>query len=46
MPFHAEVAMTAATEAAIQWTEDVDKALAESKKSGKPLILDFTAAPM
>jgi hypothetical protein len=46
MPFHAEVVMTAATEATIQWTEDVDKALSDSKKSGKPLILDFTAAPM
>jgi thiol:disulfide interchange protein len=30
----------------IQWKTDVDQALAESKKSGKPLILDFTAAPM
>ena len=31
---------------AIQWSEDVDKALAEARKSNKPLILDFTAAPM
>jgi hypothetical protein len=46
MLFHAEVVMTVATETTIQWTEDVDKALTESKKSGKPLILDFTAAPM
>jgi hypothetical protein len=30
----------------IPWTDDVDKALAESKMSGKPLLLDFTAAPM
>jgi hypothetical protein len=30
----------------IRWTDDVDKALAESKQSGRPLLLDFTAAPM
>ena len=30
----------------IQWTEDVDQALAKAKESGKPLLLDFTAAPM
>jgi hypothetical protein len=31
---------------ATNWTDDVDAALAESKSSGKPLLLDFTAAPM
>jgi len=31
---------------AINWKEDVDAALAEAKKSGRPLLLDFTAAPM
>jgi hypothetical protein len=30
----------------IQWKENVDEALAEAKRSGKPLLLDFTAAPM
>ena len=37
-----------ATQTAIetQWTEDVDRALSESKKSDKPVLLDFTAAPM
>ena len=30
----------------IQWTDDVDRALGEAKASGKPLLLDFTAAPM
>jgi hypothetical protein len=30
----------------IQWTDDVDGALAEAKQSGRPLLLDFTAAPM
>ncbi|HEX7193039.1 MAG TPA: thioredoxin family protein [Thermoanaerobaculia bacterium] len=30
----------------IQWTDDVDQALAKAKESGKPLLLDFTAAPM
>jgi thiol:disulfide interchange protein len=38
--------MTTETATSIQWTEDVDQALAESKKTGKPLLLDFTAAPM
>ena len=31
---------------AIQWTDNVDQALAQAKESGKPLLLDFTAAPM
>jgi thiol:disulfide interchange protein len=35
-----------ATEVATQWTEDVDQALAESKKTKKLVLLDFTAAPM
>jgi hypothetical protein len=30
----------------IQWTDDVDAALAGAKSEGKPLLLDFTAAPM
>ena len=38
--------MTTETATSIQWTEDVDKALLESKKAGRPLLLDFTAAPM
>jgi thiol:disulfide interchange protein len=29
-----------------EWQQDVDAALAEAKNSGKPLLLDFTAAPM
>lgn len=29
-----------------EWQQDVDAALAKSKSSGKPLLLDFTAAPM
>ena len=31
---------------ATDWKEDVDAALADAKSSGKPLLLDFTAAPM
>jgi hypothetical protein len=31
---------------AIVWKMDADQALAEAKESGKPLLLDFTAAPM
>jgi hypothetical protein len=30
----------------IQWSTDVDAALASAKTSGRPLLLDFTAAPM
>ena len=29
----------------IAWQKDVDGALAEAKRSQKPLLLDFTAAP-
>ena len=31
---------------AISWKDDADQALAEAKESRKPLLLDFTAAPM
>lgn len=29
-----------------EWQQDADAALAKSKGSGKPLLFDFTAAPM
>lgn len=29
-----------------QWRTDVDEALADAKRDGKALLLDFTAAPM
>jgi uncharacterized protein YyaL (SSP411 family) len=29
----------------IHWQRDVDAALAEAKKTDRPLLLDFTAAP-
>jgi hypothetical protein len=32
--------------AEIQWIRDADKALAQAKQQNKPLLLDFTAAPM
>ena len=38
--------MTTVTTEAIPWTDDVNRALTESKKSAKPVLLDFTAAPM
>jgi len=41
-----EVAMATQVETAVQFSEDVDQALKESKQTGKPLLLDFTAAPM
>jgi uncharacterized protein YyaL (SSP411 family) len=31
---------------AIDWKTNADDALAEAKSSNKPLLLDFTAAPM
>ena len=30
----------------IQWTDEVDAALETAKENGKPLLLDFSAAPM
>jgi hypothetical protein len=30
----------------IPWTDDVDAAMARVRESKKPLLLDFTAAPM
>ena len=30
----------------IQWTDDVDAAMAKAAAAKKPLLLDFTAAPM
>ena len=38
--------MAADVESKTQWIEDVDRALAESKRTKKPVLLDFTAAPM
>ena len=29
----------------LQWSRDVDAALAQAKESGRPLLLDFSAAP-
>lgn len=30
---------------AVQWRKDVDEALNEAKSAGKPVLLDFSAAP-
>jgi hypothetical protein len=30
----------------IEWQRDIDAALREAKEGGKPLLLDFSAAPM
>jgi hypothetical protein len=30
----------------INWRRDIDGALSEAKQTGRPLLLDFTAAPM
>jgi thiol:disulfide interchange protein len=30
----------------INWQRDLDAALREAKQTGRPLLLDFTAAPM
>ena len=31
---------------AVNWQKDVDKALSEAKTAKKPVLLDFSAAPM
>jgi hypothetical protein len=30
---------------AVEWSKDVDKALEQAKEQGKPILLDFSAAP-
>ncbi len=30
---------------AVNWTRDVDAALAQAKEQNKPLLIDFSAAP-
>jgi hypothetical protein len=30
----------------IKWTHDIDQALSESRTRKRPVLLDFTAAPM
>lgn len=30
---------------AVEWTKDVDAALARAKQENKPLLLNFSAAP-
>jgi hypothetical protein len=37
--------MATATHQDIDWQRDVDGAIEQSKKDGKPLLFDFTAAP-
>jgi thiol:disulfide interchange protein len=32
--------------AEISWLKDVDAALNQARATGKPVLLDFTAAPM
>ena len=30
---------------AVSWSKDVDQALTQAKEQGKPILLDFSAAP-
>lgn len=30
---------------AVEWTKDLDAALAQAKSGAKPVLLDFSAAP-
>ena len=30
---------------AVQWSKDVDQSLLAAKEQGRPLLLDFSAAP-
>ncbi len=34
------------TQTSIQWRKDVDQALQEAKRLSRPVLLDFSAAPM
>ena len=36
----------ATTTQAITWRHDYDNALKDAKQQGKPILLDFSAAPM
>jgi len=31
---------------AVEWRKDIDPALADARARNKPVLLDFTAAPM
>lgn len=30
---------------AVNWSKDVDQALTQAKEKGRPLLIDFSAAP-
>jgi hypothetical protein len=30
---------------AVQWSKDIDSALSQAKQTGRPILLDFSAAP-
>jgi hypothetical protein len=30
----------------VEWRKDIDGAIRDAKESGRPLLLDFSAAPM
>jgi thiamine pyrophosphate-dependent acetolactate synthase large subunit-like protein len=30
---------------AVEWNKDIDAALTEAKSTGKPMLIDFSAAP-
>lgn len=30
---------------AVNWNKDIDQALGEAKEKGRPILLDFSAAP-
>jgi hypothetical protein len=30
---------------AIQWSKDIDSTLGQAQKTGRPILLDFSAAP-
>jgi hypothetical protein len=30
---------------AVQWTKDIDSVLKEAQQTGRPILLDFSAAP-
>jgi len=39
------MATTSQTKQTIAWTDDVDKALEQARKTGRLVLVDFSAAP-
>jgi hypothetical protein len=45
-PIHSQESVMATAAHEINWQRDVDQAIAEAGRTHRPLLLDFTAAPL